>query len=206
MSPRARRGGNNQQQRLVYDTIIAYMQREIQKLQQRLARYEDTANHSHQSDGGQSDSPDEDFNPFHQPEGEYSSGETSRSRRMRHPRHREKEFGIKVEIPDFEGGVHLDEFIEWLHTVEHVFDFKDIPDERKVKLVAIKFKKHASIWWENLRRQREREGRSKICTWDKMKRELKCIFLPSHYRQDIFLKFHHLEQGNKSVAEYVAEI
>ncbi|XP_021758696.1 uncharacterized protein LOC110723661 [Chenopodium quinoa] len=81
----------------------------------------------------QSGSPDEDFNPFHQPEGEYSSGETSRSRRTRHPRNQEKEFGIKVEIPDFEGGVHPDEFIEWLHTVERVFDFKDIPDERKVE-------------------------------------------------------------------------
>ncbi|XP_021737357.1 uncharacterized protein LOC110703884 [Chenopodium quinoa] len=173
MLPRARRG-NNQQQCPVYDIIIADMQREIQKLQQRLARHEAAANHSHQSDREQSDSPDEDFNPFHQPE-------------------------------DFEGGVHPDEFIEWLHTVERVFDFKDIPDERKVKSVTIKFKKHASIWWENLRRQREREGRSTICTWDKMKRELKRKFLPSHYRQDMFLKFHHLEQGNKSVAEYVAE-
>lgn len=159
---------------------------------------------SHRSEEEHSDGADEDFNPFHQPEGESSSGETSYTQRNRH-RHQQKEFGIKVEIPYFEGGVHPNEFIDWLHTVERVFDFKDIPDDRKVKLVAIKFKKHASIWWENLRRQREREGRNKIRTWDKMKRELKRKFLPSHYRQDMFLKFHHLEQGNKSVAEYVAE-
>ncbi|XP_056694837.1 uncharacterized protein [Spinacia oleracea] len=204
MPPRTRRGGNHQP-RPVYDTIIADMQREIQRLQQRLTRYEAAAGPSRQSDDEQSDGEDEEVNPFHQPDGESSSGETSNTRRTRHPQHREKDLGIKVDIPDFEGGVHPDDFIEWLHTVERVFDFKDIPDDRKVKIVAIKFKKHASIWWENLKRQREREDRSKIRTWDKMKRELKRKFLPSHYHQDIFLKFHHLEQGSKSVAEYIAE-
>jgi len=34
--------------------------------------------------------------------------------------------------------------------VERVFDYKDIPDEKKVKLVALKLRKYASIWWANL--------------------------------------------------------
>ncbi|GKD43325.1 hypothetical protein Tco_1267970, partial [Tanacetum coccineum] len=33
--------------------------------------------------------------------------------------------GMKVEIPEFSGKVHPDDFIDWLSTVERVFDLKD---------------------------------------------------------------------------------
>ena len=74
-----------------------------------------------------------------------------------------------------------------------------------MKLVAIKLKKHVSLWWENLMRQKERKGRSKIVMWDKMKRELKRKYLPDNYRQDIFLKIHNFRQKEMTVAEYTAE-
>ncbi|GJX98153.1 hypothetical protein Tco_0355172 [Tanacetum coccineum] len=45
---------------------------------------------------------------------------------------------LKIEIPEFTGKVHPDDFIDWLSTVERVFDVRDIPDKLKVKLVAIK--------------------------------------------------------------------
>nr|GEW09149.1 reverse transcriptase domain-containing protein [Tanacetum cinerariifolium] len=46
--------------------------------------------------------------------------------------------GLKIEIPKFTGMVHPDDFIDWLSTVERVFDVQDIPNKLKVKLVAIK--------------------------------------------------------------------
>jgi len=39
-----------------------------------------------------------------------------------------------------------DEFLEWLHTVERVFDYKDIPDDKKVKLVSLRLQRYASLW------------------------------------------------------------
>lgn len=48
--------------------------------------------------------------------------------------------------------------------VERIFEYHDIRDDQKVKLVPIKLKKHASIWRENLKRRREREGKQKIRT------------------------------------------
>jgi hypothetical protein len=74
-----------------------------------------------------------------------------------------------VDIPKFEGRMQPDEFIDWFNTIERIFDYKDVPDHNKVKLVAIKLRKHASIWWEHLKRQRERERKSHIVTWVKMK-------------------------------------
>jgi len=40
-----------------------------------------------------------------------------------------------------------DSFLDWLRTAERVFDDKDVPDEKKVKLVALQLRKYASIWW-----------------------------------------------------------
>lgn len=57
---------------------------------------------------------------------------------------------MKVDIPKFEERLKSKEFIDWLNTVEQVFDYKEDLEHRKVKLVAIKLRKHASIWWDML--------------------------------------------------------
>ena len=61
---------------------------------------------------------------------------------------------FKVDIPEFEGHLDPDMFLDWLRTVERVFDYKDIPEEKKVKLVALKLRKYASIWWAKLMTKR----------------------------------------------------
>jgi len=88
---------------------------------------------------------------------------------------------FKVEIPEFEGQLNPDEFIEWMNTVERVFTYKDVPDDKKVKLVALKLRKYASIWWSNVVSKRARKEKDKIRSWRKMKEKLKAKFLPSHY-------------------------
>ncbi|GKV08696.1 hypothetical protein SLEP1_g20294 [Rubroshorea leprosula] len=125
-------------------------------------------------------------------------------RRQNPPRQRAVR-DIKMEELHFEGRLQPNEFIDWLHTVERVFELKDVPDDKCVKLVAIKLKKHASIWWENLKRSREREGRNKIRTWEKMCRELTRKFLPDRYYQDNFVKFHNLQQKSLTMEEYTME-
>jgi len=62
---------------------------------------------------------------------------------------RESHLDFRVVIPEFEGQLDPDHFLGWL-TVQRVFEYKDIPDDKKVKLVALKLRKYASIWWENL--------------------------------------------------------
>jgi len=109
------------------------------------------------------------------------------------------------DIPEFEGQLDPDSFLDWLRTVERVFDYKDVPDEKKVKLVALKLRKYASIWWANLVAKRARKDKAKIRSWEQMGDKLKDKFLPSHYIQDNYLKLHNLKQGTKSVEEYIRE-
>ncbi|GKC57072.1 hypothetical protein Tco_1084670 [Tanacetum coccineum] len=81
-----------------------------------------------------------------------------------------RSLGLKIEIPDFTGKVHPDDFIDWLSTVKRVFDVRDIPEKLKVKLVAIKLRQHASLWWDHVNKRRQIKGKSKVETWEKMKK------------------------------------
>ena len=50
---------------------------------------------------------------------------------------------------------------------------------------------------------KEKEGKHKITTWDKMKKELKRKYLPIDYKQEIYHKLHNLKQKELSVDEYM---
>ncbi|GJZ12882.1 RNA-directed DNA polymerase [Tanacetum coccineum] len=113
--------------------------------------------------------------------------------------------GMKIDIPDFEGKSHPDEFIDWLHTVERVFDIKNLSDEQKVKLVVIKLKKNASTWWEHVIKQRTREGKAKIANWSKMKKKLMAKILLVQYCQEAFIEYHNYKQTSISVEEFTSE-
>nr|GEW87410.1 reverse transcriptase domain-containing protein [Tanacetum cinerariifolium] len=77
--------------------------------------------------------------------------------------------GLKTEIPEFTGKVHPDDFINWLSTVERVFDVRDIPNKLKVKLGAIKLRQHDFLWWDHINKRQRIEWKSKVKTWEKMK-------------------------------------
>jgi len=74
-----------------------------------------------------------------------------------------------------------------------------------VKLVALKLRKYASLWWTNLLAKRVRQGKGKIRTWEKMKAKLKSRFLPPNYIRNNYTLLHHLNQGPMNVEEYTRE-
>jgi len=80
-----------------------------------------------------------------------SSSEEEPLRRPRsEPRIQANSNDFSVEIPEYEGKLDPEEFLDWLHTVERVFEYKDVPEDKKVKLVALRLRKYASLWWTNL--------------------------------------------------------
>ncbi|GJU47499.1 hypothetical protein Tco_1204765, partial [Tanacetum coccineum] len=122
------------------------LRRQVEILTQRLAQLEPSQEEE------ESESDDAFQNPFHRHVRQHEPP-------MRNDRRWEAR--IKVEIPDFSGTLKAEEFIDWLNTVERVFEFKDTPENRKVKCVAIKLKGRASAWWEQLQLMRERRGKQK---------------------------------------------
>ena len=164
--------------RNVRDIELEELRRQVEQLQEQLAQREGRRHNAdnHNSENGSSTTDDEDENPFHEESDDHSSHASAPRRRRREFNNFHGAYNVKITIPDFEGRNHPDEFIDWLNTVERVFEYNDVHDQQKVKLVAVKLKKYASLWWEHLKKQRVRDGKTKICTWEKMKKELRRKF------------------------------
>lgn len=141
------------------------IQRMFEHLDARINRIETQS----QEGGEGSIDGEKDENPFGKQGGSYRRG-----------------FDMKVDVPEFEGGMRPDDFIDWLNTIERVFEYKEIPDEQRVKLVAIKLVKKASAWWEQLKARSDRLGKPKIKNWENMKKALRTKFLPDNYIQETF--------------------
>lgn len=73
--------------------------------------------------------------------------------------------GIKTDIPGFNGESDPEIFNEWLTLVEHVFVYKNIPDDRRVPLMATRFRGYASTWWADFIQQRLLGILNPVNTW-----------------------------------------
>ncbi|PKI65306.1 hypothetical protein CRG98_014270 [Punica granatum] len=108
------------------DVEMDELRRQVQQLQQQLERLQ--ARNRDETRHGLDVSEVGEVNPFHDEDSD-SSTEKAYSRLDR--RNRFEDYGVKVDIPDFEGQMHPEDFIDWLATIERVFDFKNISEEKK---------------------------------------------------------------------------
>lgn len=80
---------------------------------------------------------------------DYSSGEEDNfqfGQRANNRGQNSQEFKMKMDLPCFDGRLHIEDFLDWIHNVENFFDYLEIPENRQVKLVAYKLKGGASAW------------------------------------------------------------
>ena len=76
----------------------------------------------------------------------FATSDEDRERRPRRTRRgNQLALDFKLEILKFEGQLNPDEFIGWISTVERLFEYKDVPNDKETKLVAFKLCKYASI-------------------------------------------------------------
>jgi len=104
------------------------------------------------SESNQEEEEEEASNPF------ASSSEAGHVRPRRNQRASNHFSDVKVEIPEFKGRLDPDEFHEWLQTIERVLEYKDVPQDKKVKPVALKLRKYASYCGRMWSRGEPREG------------------------------------------------
>ncbi|KAG6757810.1 hypothetical protein POTOM_038136 [Populus tomentosa] len=114
-------------------------------------------------------------------------------------------FRMKMDLPSFNGQLQIEGFLDWLAVVERFFDYMEIPENKKVKLVAYRLMGGASAWWEQLQLTRVRQRKEMVQTWAKMRRLLRARYLPPDYEQILFQQYQDCRQGNRTVQTYIEE-
>ncbi|GJR74759.1 reverse transcriptase domain-containing protein [Tanacetum coccineum] len=123
-------------------------------------------------------------NPFFDGDGSSSDEQPDRPRRNQREDNRRWESRMRVNIPEFDGNtLNPEGFIDWLVTIEEVFEFKEVPKNKRVSLIATKLRGRASAWWQQLKLTRERVGKPRVTSWRKMKKLLRENFIPHNYQR-----------------------
>nr|GEX22574.1 reverse transcriptase domain-containing protein [Tanacetum cinerariifolium] len=129
----------------------------------------------------------------------YSNDEPDPSRQNLREDDRHWESGMRVNIPKFDGNtLNPKRFIDWLVTIEEVFEFKEVPEKKRVPLIATKLRGRASAWWQQLNLTREKVGKSRVADWVKMKKLLRENFIPHNYQRLMYQRLQNLKQGGAS--------
>lgn len=55
---------------------------------------------------------------------------------------------IKIDIPYFDGYLHIEDYLDWEQAVEVFFEHTDVSEELQVRYVACKLKGGVGAWWE----------------------------------------------------------
>lgn len=49
------------------------------------------------------------------------------------------ESGFRLDLPEFSGSLQPDQFLDWISTTKELLNFKRVPDEMRIHLVATRF-------------------------------------------------------------------
>uniref|UniRef100_A0A803L9Q7 Retrotransposon gag domain-containing protein n=1 Tax=Chenopodium quinoa TaxID=63459 RepID=A0A803L9Q7_CHEQI len=102
---------------------------------------------------------------------------------------RRREDEIKLtDLPEFDGSADP--------------ECKDLDDQRRFKYATLKLSRYASLWYESMKRARDKEGKEKLQSWTKLKKKLRMRFVPKTYKQDLFRQLDTLQQGGLSIEQY----
>ena len=98
-----------------------------------------------------------------------------------------------VEVVTYDGKLDTNAMLDWISDMEKFFEYENTPDNRKVKIIVTRLKRHASLWWKHLQIDRKRRGKEKIKTWPKMVNKVKKKFLPTDYQVSLLKKMQNLK-------------
>ncbi|XP_074305010.1 uncharacterized protein LOC141639939 [Silene latifolia] len=141
--------------------------------------------------------------PRRQPPARGKESEESIKTQEEVPEHTDKH--LKIEIPEFSDSLNPDDLLEWITDIEKIFEYKGYTDVKAFKVDILKLKGYASLWYDNLKHQRIREGKEPIRSWSKLKKKMLSKFVTKNYTQDLFIKLSKLRQDERPVETYLRE-
>lgn len=69
---------------------------------------------------------------------------------------------FKIDLPEFNGNMDLDEFLDWLNVAEEILVYKDVPLDHRVILVCTRLRGRVVAWLKQMKHTRNNQGKSRI--------------------------------------------
>jgi CRISPR/Cas system CSM-associated protein Csm2 small subunit len=88
---------------------------------------------------------------------------------------------FELKISKLRGDPQPEEYLDWVLAVEEVFEFNGVPNEQRVSLVIHTFRRRVAAWWQQLKQNWVRQGKSKINSWEKLLKKMRVAFLSYKY-------------------------
>ncbi|GJR75541.1 putative nucleotidyltransferase, ribonuclease H [Tanacetum coccineum] len=134
MPPRKNRTLNEVHEQELEDRVMARMEERFDQFVDQLSDRMDQLMNRRGTDDEQSE------NLFGEDDDSFSDDQSGRRpKRNQREDNRRWESGMRVNIPNFAGDTLSPEgFIDWLVTVEEVFEFKEVPENKRISLIATK--------------------------------------------------------------------
>lgn len=101
-------------------------------------------------------------------------------------------------MPSFNGQMHIEAFLDWISEVERFFDYMNIKESKKIKLVAMRLKGGASVWWDQTTMKKAKFQKKPANTWSKMKQLLRERFLPIDYEYILYIKYQQCKKKTEA--------
>ncbi|GFS36269.1 hypothetical protein Acr_00g0045000 [Actinidia rufa] len=108
---------------------------------------------------------------------------------------------INVEALTFDGRLDPKVFTDWIHEMDHFFEWYNLSNDRKIRFAKMKLIGRAKLFWKSTEQRRQ----PLVTDWVGMKEILKEKYLPQSYQGDMLDKWNNLRQGSKPATEYVAQ-
>ena len=71
-------------------------------------------------------------------------------------------------MQEFYGEADLERLIEWIEDMQNHFELHKVEEVQQVKIANDSLRSHACEWWQQLKTDKNRRGKDKIQTWEKM--------------------------------------
>ena len=114
--------------------------------------------------------------------------------------------GVKLKLPQFQGGSDPEAYLEWEKRVELIFDCHQYNEITKVRIAVTQFTEYTISWWDQVMITRRRNLEYPIDNWPDLKNLMRRRFVPRHYHRDLTHKLQVLRQGSRSVDEFYKEM
>ena len=56
----------------------------------------------------------------------------------------------RPELPTYDGSLIVEHLIDWISDIDEYFEYDEVEEDKRVRLVVTRLKGHTSLWWDSI--------------------------------------------------------